>query len=187
MAAILEEGGFDVAVFDSLSEWTPGVGGSAIVAQTDDELIEKTIQLHGINHPHIPLVAVVREPGPALVAHLYRIGAAGVLDENDEVSVFPNALEAVLEGRTMLTLTVARSMAEYVPRHYDTARWISNDEADWLRAMAAGRTVSEIAEDAGFSERAMFRLLRRLYTRIGVANRTEALVWATRNGVLSQG
>jgi len=41
-----------------------------------------------------------------------------------------------------------------------------------------------IAERAGYSERMMFRLLRDLYQRWGVANRTEAIIHARDNGWL---
>jgi DNA-binding NarL/FixJ family response regulator len=30
----------------------------------------------------------------------------------------------------------------------------------------------------------MFRVLQRMCRRIGVANRTEAIIWATKNGLL---
>jgi DNA-binding CsgD family transcriptional regulator len=41
-----------------------------------------------------------------------------------------------------------------------------------------------VANLAGYSERAMFRLLRGLYARIGVRNRTEALMRAKERGWL---
>ena len=55
---------------------------------------------------------------------------------------------------------------------------------DWLRALAAGATVHQLAERIGYSEREMYRLLRAVYDRLGVPNRTQALVWATRQGIL---
>jgi DNA-binding CsgD family transcriptional regulator len=41
-----------------------------------------------------------------------------------------------------------------------------------------------VAERMGYSERAMYRLLRGLYERMGVKTRTEAVLKASRSGWL---
>ena len=50
--------------------------------------------------------------------------------------------------------------------------------------LASGRIVSQLAERSGYSERAMFRLLRKVYVRMQVRNRTEALLRARQQGWL---
>jgi DNA-binding CsgD family transcriptional regulator len=42
----------------------------------------------------------------------------------------------------------------------------------------------QLAEQAGYSERAMFRLLKNIYSRLGVRNRTQALMLAKDQGWL---
>ena len=49
---------------------------------------------------------------------------------------------------------------------------------------AGGSTVAALANQAGYSERAMFRLLHGLYQRLGVRTRTEALIRAHERGWL---
>jgi DNA-binding CsgD family transcriptional regulator len=46
------------------------------------------------------------------------------------------------------------------------------------------RTVRQLADRAGYSERMMFRLLRDLYDRLRVKGRTEALMLARERGWL---
>jgi DNA-binding CsgD family transcriptional regulator len=60
----------------------------------------------------------------------------------------------------------------------------SNRELDWLGQLAEGTTVAQLAERSGYSERAMFRLLRNLYNQLNVRNRTEALQLAQDRGWL---
>jgi DNA-binding CsgD family transcriptional regulator len=60
----------------------------------------------------------------------------------------------------------------------------SRREMEWLRQLASGTTVAKLADGAGYSERAMFRLLRDLYQRMGAQNRTEALLKARQRGWL---
>lgn len=45
-------------------------------------------------------------------------------------------------------------------------------------------TVGDLSAEIGYSERAMFRHLKALYFRLGVRNRTEALLWAKQRGLL---
>ena len=75
-------------------------------------------------------------------------------------------------------------MASRIPSSPDPQAWITGDEAEWLRALADGATVAALAERIGYSERETFRMLGELYAKVGVRNRTEAIIWATRHGVL---
>jgi DNA-binding NarL/FixJ family response regulator len=61
---------------------------------------------------------------------------------------------------------------------------LADHEISWLRELAGGLTVAQLAERSGYSERAMFRLLRRVYVRMQVRNRTEALLRAREQGLL---
>jgi DNA-binding NarL/FixJ family response regulator len=56
------------------------------------------------------------------------------------------------------------------------------DRIEWLRQLASGRTVAELAGRAGYSERAMFRLLTAFYRDLGVRSRVEAIMLARDRG-----
>jgi DNA-binding CsgD family transcriptional regulator len=59
---------------------------------------------------------------------------------------------------------------------------MSKRDVEWLRALSQGITVSQLAETMGYSERAMYRLLRDLYQRMDVKTRTEAVLKASQSG-----
>jgi DNA-binding NarL/FixJ family response regulator len=46
--------------------------------------------------------------------------------------------------------------------------------------------VAHIADEAGYSERAMFRRLREVYERLGVTSRAEAILVAERLGLFAE-
>ena len=50
------------------------------------------------------------------------------------------------------------------------------EELTWLRILAQGGTVHDLARQVGYSERALYRLLHALYGRMGVSSRTEAIL-----------
>ncbi|MFI6503799.1 response regulator transcription factor [Nonomuraea typhae] len=60
----------------------------------------------------------------------------------------------------------------------------SQPELEWLRRLAAGARVADLAHRAGLSERTMFRRLHDLYQRMRVHDRTEALSLARERGWL---
>ena len=93
-------------------------------------------------------------------------------------------LEASLIGRASVPETVIRAVALRIPITPGAEAWVQPGEAGWLRQLAAGVPVCDIADSVGYSEREMFRMLHDLYVRIGVRNRTEAIIWATRHGLL---
>ena len=80
---------------------------------------------------------------------------------------------------TEMVVDMARSAASGAP-----GRPLRNQEVAWLRALAEGLTIREVAERSAYSEREMFRKLRRLYRKMGVGGRIPALIRASRWGLL---
>jgi DNA-binding NarL/FixJ family response regulator len=108
------------------------------------------------------IAAVTRDALPDTVRKVFDAAVAGK-------SILP---VEVVRGLTTLQLTQEE---EWVP---------SPQEVGWLRELALGTTIARLADRAGYSERAMFRLLRELYIRIGARNRMEALIRAHERGWL---
>ena len=181
--AVLEDAGLGVASFDDFSEWQPGIGGSVVVVR-GGEGISDAIHQTASAFPQVPIVVVDDHVTVAGFARWVRMGALGVVDDADEPEDLATIVEAALQDRSAIPKHVLKAMARHVPDDRDLSAWINDEEASWLTEMADGLTVLELAEDRGYSERAMFRMLRNVYDRIGARNRTEALLWAGRHGIL---
>jgi DNA-binding NarL/FixJ family response regulator len=89
---------------------------------------------------------------------------------------------AAVLGEILLPLEVVRGLAAGREFAGDEEESPSAREVEWLRQLAAGVTVAQLAERVGYSERAMFRMLNDLYRRMKVANRLEALIHAHDRG-----
>lgn len=94
------------------------------------------------------------------------------------------AAAAARAGKALVPTGLLESLVPSGGRHEAAA--VSEDELRWLTALARGATVVRLADDEGYSERAMFRRLADLYTRLGARNRTEALLAAERRGILDE-
>ena len=90
-------------------------------------------------------------------------------------------VEATVGGQAVMPAAVAAVLAE--PQAV-SARGPSVDQLSWLRQLANGATVVQLADRAGYSERAMFRLLRSLYRQMGVRTRLQAIMRAQEAGWL---
>jgi DNA-binding NarL/FixJ family response regulator len=93
------------------------------------------------------------------------------------------AFEEAVKGVSVLPTEVVRALS-MSREDRSGAPPLPTNEVEWLRTLARGVTVAQLAHRNGYSERAMFRLLRNLYDRLGVKGRTEALMLANRRGWL---
>jgi DNA-binding NarL/FixJ family response regulator len=73
---------------------------------------------------------------------------------------------------------VGRSVRQSKPQTLTSA------QQTWLRRLASGMTIQELARQVGFSERETYRRLRQIYSAMGVRGRTEALILASASGLL---
>jgi len=187
LADALGEAGYDVTSIDDPNEWQPGRDGSALVMAVTDDAEWESVEVFSEEHPYTPVVAAVSDLTLTKLARGLRHGAVGVVDDNWEFESIVAVLSAAFADMTLVPRRMAAVMAQLVPVDSSAPALVTEEQVGWLRAMAEGKTVADIAAGVGYSERAMFRNLKETYLRIGVRNRTEALIWASRNGVLTPG
>lgn len=130
----------------------------------------------------VVIVAVLEDATVAGYLRAITAGASGAIPRTASISSLRAAFRAAVEGSTLLPTAVVRALADQGSENAPTADHLSPQEIGWLRDLANGMSVGRIAEDTGYSERMMFRLLRDLYVRLGTRNRTEALMLARQRG-----
>ena len=184
LASIVADAGYRPVLLTDLESWSPGTGGIGVIVVVRDENTQDSLRLFCDDHPHVAVVGIAPEASVGTLAEIIRLGATVAIGADDPPEHLIGALQNALQGLTLLPLEVARAMAARVPPPADPDAWITEEELDWLNSLTNGVIVPELAKSAGYSEREMFRVLQRMYRRIGVKNRTEAIVWATKNGLI---
>jgi DNA-binding NarL/FixJ family response regulator len=135
---------------------------------------------------HSPQVHIITVLDPvtteAMLASLRvgAVGAIGLYESPDDVML---AIEAAERGRVILPSCVARPLIEKLSCELEIDR-LDESDVSCLRALADGKKVAQVARGLGYSEREMYRRLRRLYSTMGVRGRTEALMVAVRSGLI---
>jgi DNA-binding NarL/FixJ family response regulator len=108
-------------------------------------------------------------------------GATSAVARDASPELIRQVFVEAVQGRALLPSDVLTALLRRLQPIRAEDRPSDRDVA-WLQALSRGVPVAEIARSTGYSERAMYRLLGDLYTRLGVSKRTEAIRKAIQNG-----
>lgn len=183
MLATLGEAGFDPETPADLLDWVREEA-RMVVLLTLESGADWSL-LARIRQERADVVVVAVLPDASLPAYIRAVAAGAVtaLPRDAAADVFRRVFEEAVQGFSILPVEVVHALA--APHEQaSNGPQLAPHELGWLRELANGATVARLAERSGYSERAMFRLLRDLYATLNVKNRTEALMLAQRRGWL---
>jgi DNA-binding NarL/FixJ family response regulator len=109
-------------------------------------------------------------------------GAAGYLLKDAEPEELARAIEAAARGEAPLDPKAARALLS-ARRSPTPAEKLSEREREVLAMVGEGMPNKAIARRLGISEKTVKAHLTSVYRQIGVTDRTQAALWAHRNGV----
>jgi DNA-binding NarL/FixJ family response regulator len=131
------------------------------------------------------VIAIVEESEIGTGVRAIRTGARSVLSRQATAATMRRTVEATIDGQAVVPAAVAATLVAGAPSGQNGQAVPSENQLSWLRRIAAGRTVSQLAGEIGYSERAMYRLLQALYQQLGVTTRMQAIMRAQELGLLS--
>lgn len=184
LGSALTEAGFQVVdVSDDAAHWVQREPHPIVLVVLANEYAFALAASLREARPDVPLVALLPRTAPSCYRQAILEGFRGVvaLDAplEDIVACVSHAPrdQMLLPREVVLALATGKAMA---PEN----GVVTPHETTWLRALGDGTSVAALAEMARYSEREMYRLLNRLYAKLGVNNRAEALVKATKLGLI---
>lgn len=182
--ATLGEAGFELEDPDDLLTWIREEQRRVVILtlrSPHDWALLARLREH---RPDVLVVAVLEDASVPGYVQAVLAGATAVLPRDAPVETVRRVFGAAVQGQSLLPAEVVRALATPTQPLGDHGDEAAVQEIGWLRELANGATVARVAGRAGYSERAMYRLLRDLYARLGVRNRTEALMLARERGWL---
>ena len=175
----LSEAGYVVEQPLDLGRWAEAPGPRALVLGCSTQEEARDLALLRRRGMDVVAVAVIGDGSAIGYREALETGVDSAVARDASLERIVEVVRAALDRRTVLPSDVARDLARR-----DSQEGIDARQTGWLRWLSRGMTVEELADRAGYSERAMYRQLRRLYERLGAANRTEALLQAMRRGLI---
>jgi DNA-binding NarL/FixJ family response regulator len=110
-------------------------------------------------------------------------GAIGYLLKDAEPEAIHEALRAAARGESPLAPKAAAELLASRSERTTGEVELTARERDVLQLVIAGDANKQIARKLGISEKTVKGHLTNLFQRIGVQDRTQAALWAERNGV----
>jgi DNA-binding NarL/FixJ family response regulator len=143
------------------------------------------------DHPGTEVLVLTSFSDHARIDAAIEAGAVGYLLKDAEPDVLLDGIRAVARGESPLDPRAARRLLSRASRGAgpgarptvpgDDAAELSPREAQVLRLVVDGLLNKQIASRLGITERTVKAHLTSVYQRIGVADRTQAALWAERH------
>ena len=153
---------------------------TAIVWTCDDTDALVSIRGRARSDRDLSLVVLLRKPSVSATALAVEAGAAAVAGWDVDGPTLVALVDAACTGLVAVPRRVARRMAAGASSQAPVD--LTEDERHVLADLCQGVSVSQLAVRLGYSERETFRRLAQLYRKMGVANRTGAVMAAARWG-----
>lgn len=182
LAAVLRLGHFDVEIPADVIAWIDLVEDPVLLMAVEPGRLDTIVDLRS-RRSDAQVVVLLPTPDEQTQVRAVKAGAAAVESWAVTPEVLVPLIAAVAARLAVLPPDLVQRLASSVDAR---PAWLhpGSREVDWLRALAAGRTVADLAQTYAYSEREMYRLLGDLYERLGVAGRIPSLVLAARYGLL---
>ncbi|MFG3555991.1 response regulator [Micromonospora sp. NPDC047557] len=132
--------------------------------------------------PRVRVVAMSGSADPTPALEALRAGADGFLPKTSEPEELLPPLLAILDGWAVLPAELLRAL---LGPSRSASVDLDAEERRLLRAIAAGRSTVDVAEELHVSERTVKRMTAALLRKLRVSNRAEAAAIAGHAGLLT--
>jgi DNA-binding NarL/FixJ family response regulator len=115
-------------------------------------------------------------------------GASGYILKDADADDVAAAVRAAHRGQLQLDATVARRLMTSLPGRpgRDPAERLTDREREILRLVGAGKANKEIAAELVITERTARTHVSNILRKLGLASRTQAALWAVREGLAGE-
>ena len=143
--------------------------------------IEATKRIHA-EHPGVAIVVLTSFSDREKILQALDAGAVGYLLKDVEPEELEKAIAAAGRGESPLDPKAARALVS-ARRATAPAEGLSEREREVLLMVVDGLANKQIAQRLSISEKTVKAHLTSVFRQIGVTDRTQAALWAERNGL----
>jgi DNA-binding NarL/FixJ family response regulator len=135
-------------------------------------------------YPDVDVVALTSFSEAERVHAALAAGAAGYLLKDADAEEVVAAVRAAYRGEVHLDPVVARNLTRSLVAPAQTATTLTPREREILVLVAQGKSNRDIANTLVISERTARTHVSNVLTKLGLASRTQAALWAVREGLV---
>jgi DNA-binding NarL/FixJ family response regulator len=164
-------GAVDVLLLDIAM---PGRDGLDVLRQLKSEM------------PRLPVLMLSTYPDKQYAVRSIRLGAAGYLNKSADTDELVSAIRKAATGGVYVTPAIAEALAAAISEMAgrQAHETLSTREYQVFRLIAAGHTVSQIAQTLALSPNTVSTYRARILEKTGVRNDVELALYAVRQNLL---
>jgi NarL family two-component system response regulator LiaR len=135
--------------------------------------------------PNVRVVALTSYTDDARVVAALRAGAIGYVRKEADPEILLASIRAAAHGQSLLDPAVASAVMQELMRVGKHSAELTEREQEVLRQLALGRTNHEIAEALTVSDETVKTHVGNILTKLQLAHRTQAVIYALKKGLIS--
>ena len=139
------------------------------------------------NFPDLPVLILSSYPEDQYAIRTLKAGASGYLSKETAPEELVKAVERVLQGRKYISSSIAEKMAENLEQGGERKTGyesLSDREFDVFKLIAAGKPVSEIAEQLSLSVTTVSTYRARIVVKKGMKTNAEITMYCLQNNLI---
>ena len=164
------------------AEWDLVISDLSMPGRSGLEALQQIKQLQ----PKLPVLILSIHPEEQYALRVLRAGAAGYLSKDMAPDILVVAVQRVLMGKKYITDTIAEKLASVLDSDSNKAPHdtLSDREFTVLKQLAAGKSVSEIAEAMFLSVTTVSTYRTRIMQKMNMKNNADLTLYAIENKLL---
>ena len=172
------------AALEQIEAWLPDVVIMDLLLPGGMDGIEATRRLRAIT-PHTQVVVLTAYADDVRVVASLRAGAIGYVRKEADPEILLAAVRAAARGQSMLDPSIAGSVLQDLVASARIRDDLTDREMEVLRLLAHGRTNPEIAEELVVGVETVKTHVGNILAKLHLAHRTQAVIHALKQGLIS--
>lgn len=164
------------------SEWDVIISDLSMPGRSGLDALQQIKQLH----PQIPVLILSIHPEEQYALRVLKAGASGYLSKDLAPDELVNAVQKVMLGKKYITASVAEKLASVFDQGKDKPlhEYLSDREFNVLKMLAAGKSVSEIAESLFLSVTTVSTYRARIMAKMDLKNNAALTLYCIEHKLL---
>ncbi len=164
------------------SSWDVVISDLSMPGRSGLDALQQIKQLH----PNLPVLILSIHPEEQYALRVLKAGASGYLSKDMAPDELVNAVKKVMLGKKYISASVAEKLAATLDQDHDKPlhEYLSDREFNVLKMLAAGRSVSEIAESLFLSVTTVSTYRSRIMAKMNLKNNAELTLYSMEHKLL---
>ncbi len=181
---VIGEAGSGEEALQHIEEWLPAVVVMDMLMPGGMDGAETIRRLHELA-PSVRVVVLTSYADDTRVVAALRAGAIGYVRKEADPDLLLASIRAAARGQSLLDPAVANVLMHELLREGKRTSGLTEREQTVLRQLALGQTNREIAEALAVTEETVKTHVGNILTKLQLAHRTQAAIYAIKQGFIS--